>query len=176
MKAGYTKSVDLWSVGCVTVVLLTGTPPFPLSASGDVEYIEPGDLNEMFMSTKWSEASTMAQNFVLSLLVLDERKRLTAKQALQHCWFINEQYQSELRQLYEEAIRGWRPRGAIDPSKSENCLQFIRKYSDKALRTAPTSRLRLPRSQVVRSVPEKRNVIESGEKIKSVKASSSGRG
>lgn len=118
----------------------------------------------------------MAQNFVLSLLVLDERKRLTAKQALKHSWFLNEQYQSRLEQLYEEAIRDWRPRDCIPPSKRENCLQSIHKVSNKALRAAPTSTLQLPKNQVITSVSKKRAVIESGRKINSVKVDPSSRG
>lgn len=128
------------------------------------------------MNIRWGEASTIAQNFVLSLLVLDERKRLTAKQALQHSWFLNEHYQSRLEQLYEEAIRDWYPRSGIAPSKSENYLQQgVHKGLHKALRTAPTSTLQLPKNQVITSVSEKRAVIEAGRKINSVKEGSSNR-
>ncbi|QGA16780.1 hypothetical protein EYB26_004450 [Talaromyces marneffei] len=176
LKAGYTKSVDLWSVGCVTVVLLIGTPPFPFSVSGDVGYIEPGDLNEMFMSTKSTEASTMARNFVLSLLVLDERKRLNSKQALQHSWFSNEQYQSKLQQLYEEAIQDWHPRYAIAPSGSENCLQSGYNCSNKALRTAVSSTFQVSKSQAATFVSERRDVIEKNRRVGSDKASPSSRG
>lgn len=176
MKAGYTKSVDLWSLGCVTVVLLIGTPPFPFSASGDMDYIEPGDLNEVFMNTRWSEASTMAQNFVLSLLVLDERKRLTAKQALQHSWFMNEQYHSKLEQLYEEAISDWRPGNRTLSPKSGNCLRSGHIDSDKAPRTALTPTPRPPKYQVVTTLFEERVAIEAGRKSNFVKATYPTRG
>jgi serine/threonine protein kinase len=149
--------------------LLIGTPPFPFSASGNFEYIEPGDLNEVFMSPKWNETSTMAQNFVLSLLVLDERKRLTTKQALQHSWFLNEQYQSRLKQLYEEAIRDWRPRGAILPPRNENCRQSVHQGLDKTPRTALTSTLQLSKSPVIPSASEKRAIVEASREINSVK-------
>ena len=127
------------------------------------------------MYTRWSEASKMAQNFVLSLLVLDERKRLTAKQALQHSWFMNEQYQSKLKQLYKEAIRDWHPGNGIAPSKSENCLHSVLKGPDKAPRTALKSTLQLPKNQVIASLSEKRAVIEAGRKINSLKEGSSSR-
>lgn len=106
---GYTKSVDLWSVGCITVVLLIGAPPFPLSVSGTNENIEPGNLNEVLNNPSWDETSTLAQNFVFALLVLDEKKRLTAKEALCHPWFINAQYELKLKKNYDAAIREWRP-------------------------------------------------------------------
>ncbi|EED18149.1 serine/threonine protein kinase, putative [Talaromyces stipitatus ATCC 10500] len=167
---GYTKSVDLWSVGCITVVLLIGTPPFPFSASGNVEYNEPGDLNDVFMNTKWNEASTMAQNFVLSLLVLDERKRLTAKQALQHNWFSDAQYQSRLKECYEEAIRDWRPRSAIVPPGHKSRLQSVHKSS----KTAPTSRLQHSQRELTNSPPGRRSVIESSREGNAGRASASG--
>lgn len=176
VKAGYTKSVDLWSVGCIAVVLLTGTPPFPYSASSNIEYNEPGDLNEMFMNHRWSEASKMAQSFVLSLLVLDERKRLTVKQALQHPWFVNEQYQSKLRQLYEEAIRDWQPRSDIVPSNSENCFQFLHKDLDKAPGTALTPTMEPHKYRIIRSVSEKRIANETARNDKFVEASYPRRG
>ncbi|KAH8702390.1 kinase-like domain-containing protein [Talaromyces proteolyticus] len=110
MMQGYTKSVDLWSVGCIAVVLLIGAPPFPFSSSGLIEGSEPGDMNGVFNNTRWNEASALAQNFVLSLLVLDEKKRLTTKEALRHYWFENMEYKSRLEVEYQAAIRNWSPR------------------------------------------------------------------
>jgi serine/threonine protein kinase len=106
---GYTKSVDLWSVGCITVVLLTGSPPFPFSPSGQIEGNEPGDMDEVFKQPRWAEASALAQNFVLALLVLDEKRRLSAKEALGHCWFTNPEYKWRLNRDYQAAIRDWCP-------------------------------------------------------------------
>lgn len=149
-------------------------PPFTLPTSGNIEYIEPGDLSEVFMNSKWGEASAMAQNFVLSLLILDERKRLTAKQALQHSWFMNEQYRSRLEQLYEEAIRNWHPPNCVASWKSENCVHFVHKISDKARRSAPTSTLELSKSQIVTSVPKEPTISEAGRNTHFGKAKSSG--
>ncbi|OKL63638.1 hypothetical protein UA08_00264 [Talaromyces atroroseus] len=153
---GYTKSVDLWSVGCITVVLLIGTPPFPFSASGTPDDGEPGDLKEVFMNIRWDEASTWAQSFVLSLLVLDERKRLTVREALQHSWFTNAQYKSKLKQNYERAVRDWRPRVTRPLHKDENFLQADARLVDSTKGVEQTlSKLKLPGSRVYKTTCEK---------------------
>lgn len=103
----------------------------------------------------------MAQSFILSLLVLDERKRLTAKQALQHSWFVNEHYQSKLRQLYEGAVRDWQPRNGIVPFKSENCFQSLQKDLDKAPRIAVMPTLQPHKYRIVTPVSEKRIANET---------------
>ncbi|CRG87208.1 Protein VMS1 [Talaromyces islandicus] len=110
---GYTKSIDLWSVGCITVVLLMGAPPFPFTPSGQIECSEPGDMDEIFKQPRWNEVSALAQNLVLSLLVLDERRRLSAKEALGHCWFTNPEYKWRLDRDYQGAIRDWHPQIGI---------------------------------------------------------------
>lgn len=109
---GYTQAVDLWSVGCIAAVVLIGMPPFPSYVSGFIDQVEPGDLKRVFSSEKWNTSSAAAQSFVLSLLVLDKRKRLTAKEALLHSWFSNTQYRAQLKQRYAAVIVDWRPRSS----------------------------------------------------------------
>jgi serine/threonine protein kinase len=170
---GYTKSVDLWSVGCITVVLLTGAPPFQFSASGTPDDGEPGDLNEVFMNIRWDEASTWAQSFVLSLLVLDERERLTVQEALQHSWFTNVQYKSKLKQNYENAVRGWRPREMQSIQKSEKVLKTDARPVDSS-NIQSSSKLRLSGNRVLKSTYEEQyNTEEKNNNNKFFHAKSS---
>jgi len=119
-KTGYTSAVDLWSVGAITAVLLTGNSIFldpqnphhlhdqhrsilDLAAQCNITAIDdetnPG----------WQRVSRRAKSFVKELLVLDETCRLTAKAALKHAWFTHPAYASELQQVYERAISDFRP-------------------------------------------------------------------
>jgi len=82
---GYGKEVDLWSVGVITYILICGFPPFyneniPLLFESimKAEFEYPNEY--------WAHVSDDAIEFIDSLLVVDPRKRLSAKQALTHPW------------------------------------------------------------------------------------------
>jgi serine/threonine protein kinase len=111
LQRGYTKSIDLWSVGCIAVTLLIGCPPFPLSPSGasDDRAIRPGDMRYMLGSPRWHRVEPFAQNFVYNLLALDETERLTTTEALQHIWLTSFTVRQKLDELYANAIRSWTP-------------------------------------------------------------------
>eukprot|EP01102_Stenamoeba_stenopodia_P006424 TRINITY_DN1759_c1_g1_i2.p1 TRINITY_DN1759_c1_g1~~TRINITY_DN1759_c1_g1_i2.p1 ORF type:complete len:670 (+),score=173.94 TRINITY_DN1759_c1_g1_i2:118-2127(+) len=84
---GYGVEVDMWGVGIITYILLSGYPPF---------YSDTDDLAEIFQQIMkaeykcdpkiWSRISLEAKEFVEALLVLDPKRRMTAKQALEHPW------------------------------------------------------------------------------------------
>jgi len=83
IKRSYDKQCDLWSVGVITYFLLTARMPF--NAKNDkliFQKIISGD----YSYPAWTEEglSDMAKDFIDSLLVVDPRKRLLAKQALSH--------------------------------------------------------------------------------------------
>jgi len=79
----YDKSVDLWSIGVITYVLLCGYPPFyAQSQPGLFEKIINADYD--FPEPEWSYISDTAKDFIRNLLVLDPKKRLTAEECLVH--------------------------------------------------------------------------------------------
>jgi len=83
----YDKSVDLWSIGVITYVLLCGYPPFyAQSQPGLFEKIINAEYN--FPDPEWSYISDTAKDFIKNLLVLDPGKRLTAEQALKHPFLV----------------------------------------------------------------------------------------
>lgn len=118
-KTGYTKAVDMWSLGGVAVALLTGGSLFV--DSKDERYKTNPDeailkaaakcnLAGIDTSEKWQHVGERAKDFVRRLLVLDEVKRMTVKEALEHPWFTNEFHKDEFEAVYQRAIRHWRPR------------------------------------------------------------------
>lgn len=111
-RQGYTKAVDLWSLGCITVVLLTGGSPFldPATGAYSDELAQKCDLKRLEADLEWHKAGKRAKDFVHRLLVLDETKRMKVKQALSHCWFTNPIYKRELEELYDRSVRDWKPR------------------------------------------------------------------
>ena len=110
-QSGYTKAVDLWSLGCVTVVLLTGGGAFldPRTGTYSERSAQACDMSLLRDSTDWQRVRSRPRSFVEQLLVLKEDERLTAPEALHHEWFSNEAHKTNFEDLYQRAIRHWRP-------------------------------------------------------------------
>jgi len=83
---GYDKEVDTWSAGVIMYILLCGYPPFYDENEPTLfETILAGKYE--FHSPYWDNISEQAKDLIKHLLVVDPKKRLTPKQALQHDWF-----------------------------------------------------------------------------------------
>lgn len=111
-QGGYTKAVDLWSLGCVTTVLLTGDSPFrDLEAPNNPAQLpQDNDLGRLEADMDWHNIGARARDFVRRLLVLDETKRMGVKSALRHSWFTNRAHKREFEALYKRSIKDWKPR------------------------------------------------------------------
>ena len=88
LKPSYSKACDMWSLGVITYIMLSGTYPF----FGDseialYEHIKSGQFN--FPEKHWKGISTEAKEFIQSLLNVDPELRPTASMALeQNAWFV----------------------------------------------------------------------------------------
>lgn len=81
----YSKSVDMWALGCVLYTLLCGFPPFyDESISVLTEKVAKGQYT--FLSPWWDEISKSAQDLVSHLLTVDPEKRYTINEFLEHPW------------------------------------------------------------------------------------------
>ena len=81
----YSKSVDMWALGCVLYTLLCGFPPFyDESIQTLTEKVARGQYT--FLSPWWDDISKSAQDLVSHLLTVDPAKRYDIKQFLAHPW------------------------------------------------------------------------------------------
>ena len=117
-QVGYTKSIDMWSLGCLTAALLIGTSIFV--DPQDVAYRTNStaaittaaancDLTKLDIDPRWEGVSHQAKDFVKQLVRLDENERLSAEQAVKHPWFCDGSRKAFLQSSYEKAIEGWKP-------------------------------------------------------------------
>jgi len=83
----YSESCDLWSIGVIIYVLLSGEPPFFAEAPPDLfKKIVGAEYN--FDNPIWSEVSSEAKELINNLLVRDPAKRWTAEKCLKYDWVI----------------------------------------------------------------------------------------
>ncbi|KAK5992602.1 Serine/threonine-protein kinase srk1 [Cladobotryum mycophilum] len=81
----YSKSVDMWALGCVLYTLLCGFPPFyDESIEVLTEKVAKGQYT--FLSPWWDEISESAKDLISHLLTVDPEKRYTIREFLAHPW------------------------------------------------------------------------------------------
>mmetsp|Transcript_37666 Transcript_37666/g.97411 ORF Transcript_37666/g.97411 Transcript_37666/m.97411 type:complete len:538 (+) Transcript_37666:71-1684(+) len=84
LRKSYTEKADMWSLGVVAWMLLTGSPPFSSNENAILQRkIKTCDIN---YNSHFYRLSPTAKDFLRSLLVLDCRTRLSAQEALDHPW------------------------------------------------------------------------------------------
>eukprot|EP00931_Biecheleriopsis_adriatica_P031129 TRINITY_DN1827_c0_g1_i3.p1 TRINITY_DN1827_c0_g1~~TRINITY_DN1827_c0_g1_i3.p1 ORF type:complete len:534 (-),score=108.41 TRINITY_DN1827_c0_g1_i3:65-1666(-) len=116
------RACDLWSLGCVTFILLFGHMPF--NAQDDsalARLIVRGAYKKK--ADRWNSVSSEARDFVQKLLVVSPEKRLTAKEALAHP-FISLQVNRSTSGLDASIARGFLSFTRADEFKRA-CLQVM---------------------------------------------------
>jgi calcium/calmodulin-dependent protein kinase I len=85
MRKGYDQQSDMWSVGCIVYLLLSGNLPFMGRSQKELfRKIVAGKFD--FEDDEWKEISPEAKDLVTQMLVLDPSKRITAADAVRHEW------------------------------------------------------------------------------------------
>ena len=111
-KRGYTKAVDIWALGCVAAVLLVGYTPFdnPYNSESVSK-----DLKALKADLMVLDIGPRPKEFLHNSLVVDETRRMSVKQALGHKWFTDSNVKPTFEEVYERAIRDWKPRLCDEP-------------------------------------------------------------
>jgi len=79
----YDHSIDMWSFGVLTYIVLGGYAPFQDTNQSKLKnLIKIGEFE--FHSPEWDEVSEIGKDFIRKLIVVDPSKRMTPNQALQH--------------------------------------------------------------------------------------------
>uniref|UniRef100_A0A1A8PZJ6 non-specific serine/threonine protein kinase n=2 Tax=Nothobranchius TaxID=28779 RepID=A0A1A8PZJ6_9TELE len=76
---------DMWSIGVITYILLSGASPF-LGETKQETLTNISAVNYDFDEEYFSNTSELAKDFIRRLLVKDPKKRMTINESLEHSW------------------------------------------------------------------------------------------
>ncbi|CCD25193.1 serine/threonine protein kinase MEK1 NDAI_0E03760 [Naumovozyma dairenensis CBS 421] len=101
-KNGYTYKCDLWSLGVVTHIMLTGISPFYGDGTENsiIQNVRNGKLD--FSIKHWDHIHENAKDFVRNLLKIDANERFDSFQSLNHSWISN--HSGYLEKIYQKKI------------------------------------------------------------------------
>ena len=124
IKRKYDEKCDLWSIGVILYILLTGRPPF--DGNDDEEILENVKKG---VYDKWSYPfpilSAQSKDLIFKLLQYDPKKRLNAEEALDHPWFKTAEFKKKDKV------------NSIEPELAQELIENMTKYrSDNMLKCA----------------------------------------
>uniref|UniRef100_A0A3Q3BBX7 protein kinase C n=1 Tax=Kryptolebias marmoratus TaxID=37003 RepID=A0A3Q3BBX7_KRYMA len=95
-SSGYNRSLDMWSVGVIMYVSLSGTFPF-----NEDEDIRQQITNAAFMYPRqpWASISLEGVSLINNLLQVSMKRRFTVGKALGHSWLQNFELWCDLREF-----------------------------------------------------------------------------
>jgi serine/threonine protein kinase len=80
-KLEYNCSVDIWALGVMTYIMLSGKPPFK-GRSKDEVFVEITTKNINYSGELWKSTSKEAKNFIRKMLIRDPNQRMSAEDLL----------------------------------------------------------------------------------------------
>jgi serine/threonine protein kinase len=96
----YGKEIDCWSIGVILFILLSGSPPFDVSAGFDAV----ASARVIFHEDQWNDVSREARDLVKRLLEKDPRRRMSVRDACRHAWILVEDGDTHCHPLHDPLI------------------------------------------------------------------------
>ena len=119
LKGSYDEKCDVWSIGVLTFILLSGTPPFKGKNDFDIfNNIVKSDL--VFDEKKFKNVSEEAINFIKYCLKKDPTERASVSELLDSEWFL---------EIKDETFNGRN----LDKNILDNLLKFSTKSKFKRI-------------------------------------------
>ena len=124
MRRKYNEKCDIWSIGVILYILLTGRPPFDGNDDEEIlDNVKKGVFDKH--SYPYPLLSSQSKDLINKLLQYDPKIRISADQAIEHPWFKSAEFKKKDKV------------NSIPPELARQLIQNMTKYrSDNMLKCA----------------------------------------
>ncbi|XP_051910642.1 serine/threonine-protein kinase H1-like [Hippocampus zosterae] len=119
LRKPYSCAVDMWAVGVIAYITLSGRMPFEDDTQTRLfRSILGGKFS--FRGNPWPSVSNPAKDFIRALLESDPARRLRAEQASRHPWILTTADGSPMKNLHRSISRNLRRRASRNSSRCQS--------------------------------------------------------
>lgn len=107
-RGRYGKPADMWSLGVILYVLLSGTQPFNVDLNDAISVEgQPDDdfLGVNFPNENWEGISEAARDLIRRLLLVDSNRRCNVQQACDHEWMLIDDGDTHIHPLHDPLVK-----------------------------------------------------------------------
>uniref|UniRef100_A0A6S8XBD2 Protein kinase domain-containing protein n=1 Tax=Chaetoceros debilis TaxID=122233 RepID=A0A6S8XBD2_9STRA len=99
-RGRYGKEADMWSLGIILYILLSGIPPFDGS---DMDAVAAAKIS--FGGSRWEGISDSAKDLIRQMLAIDANKRISVVDSCSHEWIMTQDGDTHVYPLDDPAIQ-----------------------------------------------------------------------
>ncbi|XP_075067499.1 serine/threonine-protein kinase H2 [Mixophyes fleayi] len=143
LRKPYSNAVDMWALGVITYILLSGSMPFEdENRTRLYRMILKGKYS--YLSDPWPNVSNLAKDFIDRLLTVDSGDRLSSSDATQHQWIKSMAASSSMKNLHRSISQNIKRRvsSRCQSTKSEQSLKSGHSNKSRRMREIMERNLR----------------------------------
>ncbi|XP_072900397.1 serine/threonine-protein kinase H1-like [Hemitrygon akajei] len=135
LRKPYTNAVDMWALGVISYILLSGTMPFE-DENRTRLYRMILKCKYSYVGEPWPNVSNLAKDFIDRLITIDPTERMAAAQALKHPWVVTMAASSSMKNLHRSISQNLmrRTSSCCQSSKSAETTKSSRSSKSRRLR------------------------------------------
>lgn len=134
LKGEYDEKCDVWSIGAITYMMLSGDPPFIGNSNSEIfNKIVNSEL--VFPKSKWKQISLEAIDFIRRCMVRNPEDRFPSYKAIEHKWFtkVSKEMHSETK-LSAEILQSLKSYSSPEKFKKMVLKHLVNSVSEKDLK------------------------------------------